>query len=212
MEITWAVLCWGRVAGVGARNWSCCSSCFWHFCRMHWLSFPWTLSWPCSHEASLAHPSSWVAQLLGDSTRQGVAPYCLCECRGLPQQRNSVCFYFWKLAGYNSALCRAKLENGTVAEGCVCLFSPGKEDSGRLWLCLPTIPLRAGGVWPPPGSAFPCLPLAWLAWMLVHSWDLTGERPSTAWEASVTWAGIWAALTLGLPLQHPNVEQKGSFQ
>lgn len=63
----------------------------------------------------------------------------------------------------------------------------------------------------------------WLAWhvlMLIpaflHSLDLTGERPSRAWKAFVTragiWAGCWAALRLGLSLQHPNVRQKRSFE
>lgn len=83
-------------------------------------------------------------------------------------------------------------------------------------VCPPFIPLRQDECGSPPGSAFPCLPLAWLALMLIpaflHSLDLTAERPSRAWEASVTWAGIWAgfwaALSLGLSLQHPNMGRK----
>lgn len=69
------------------------------------------------------------------------------------------------------------------------------------------------------GSTFPCLPLACLAKLIpafLHSLDLTGERPSRAWKAFVTragiWAGCWAALRLGLSLQHPDVGQKRSFE
>lgn len=54
----------------------------------------------------------------------------------------------------------------------------------------------------------------WLGWHVlmlvpafVRSLELTGERMSRPWEARVTgagtWAGFWAALSLGLSLHHP---------
>lgn len=63
-------------------------------------------------------------------------------------------------------------------------------------------------------QALPSPASHWLGWHVLrlvpaflHSLELTGERMSRAWEASVTgagtWAGFWAALSPGLSLQHP---------
>lgn len=72
--------------------------------------------------APSAHLTPQQLSCQGSAPRQSNAPCWLWECKGLSQQQNSVYFCSWTVAGYNSAPCSAKLEDETMAEGCVCLF------------------------------------------------------------------------------------------